>query len=103
MLVIRQEGLEAQVGYKKRRGMYSSQPALIAQNILDRNFSPSEPNQSWVTDITYIRTHEGWLYLAIVLDLYSRAIVGWSMRSRMESELVTQALLAEGVASKAKK
>jgi putative transposase len=56
--------------------MYSGQPALIAENILDREFSPSEPNQSWVTDITYIRTHEGWLYLAVVLDLYFRAVVG---------------------------
>lgn len=57
--LMRQEGLKAQVGYKKHRGMYSGQPALIAENILDREFSPSEQNQSWVTDITYIRTHEG--------------------------------------------
>ncbi|MGB0784377.1 MAG: IS3 family transposase, partial [Marinomonas sp.] len=64
------------------------------QNILDRSFSPEAPNQSWVTDITYIKTHEGWLYLAVVLDLYSRAVVGWSMSSRMESDLVTQALLS---------
>ncbi len=68
--------------------------AHVAQNILDRSFSPEAPNQSWVTDITYIKTHEGWLYLAVVLDLYSRAVVGWSMSSRMESELVTQALLS---------
>lgn len=92
--LMHQEGLKAQVGYRKRRGMYGGQPALVAENILNREFSPSEPNQSWVTDITYIRTHEGWLYLAVVLDLYSRAVVGWSMSSRMESELVTQALLS---------
>ncbi|TMP89016.1 hypothetical protein CWC05_01290 [Pseudoalteromonas ruthenica] len=52
------------------------------------------PNRYWVTDITHIRTHEGWLYLAFVLDLYSRAVMGWSMSSCMESELVTQVLLA---------
>ena len=62
--------------------------------MLDRQFTVATPNRYWVTDITYIRTHEGWLYLAVVLDLYSRAVVGWSMSSRMESELVTQALLA---------
>ena len=74
--------------------MYKGQPAIIAANRLHRAFSPPKPNVSWVTDITYIKTHEGWLYLAVVLDLYSRAVVGWSMSSRMESELVTQALLA---------
>ena len=51
------------------------------------------PNKTWVTDITYIRTHEGWLYLAVVLDLFSRQIVGWSMQSRMDKELVVSALL----------
>jgi putative transposase len=89
-----QESIRAQVGYKKHRGHYGGKPAIVASNILDRKFSVSVPNQAWVTDITYIRTHEGWLYLAVVLDLYSRAIMGWSMSARMETELVTQALLA---------
>ncbi len=62
--------------------------------MLDRQFTVAKPNRYWVTDITYIRIHEVWLYLAVFLDLYSRAVVGWSMSSRMESELVTQALLA---------
>jgi len=75
---MRQEGLKAQVGYKKRSGMSSGQPALVAENILGREFSLSEPNQSWVTDITYIRAHESRL----------------SMISRMESELGTQPLFA---------
>ena len=92
--LMKREGLKAQVGYGKRRGKLGGNPAHVAPNILDRSFSPEAPNQSWVTDITYIKTHEGWLYLAIVLDLYSRAVVGWSMNSRMESELVTQALLS---------
>jgi len=51
------------------------------------------PNQVWVTYITYIRTHEGWLYLAVVLDLFSRHVVGWSMQSRMETDLALNALL----------
>ncbi|QDG36251.1 IS3 family transposase [Alteromonas mediterranea] len=88
------EGIKAQVGYKKHKGHYSGKPSVVADNVLDRQFTVATPNRYWVTDITYIRTHEGWLYLAVVLDLYSRAVVGWSMSSRMESELVTQALLA---------
>ena len=72
----------------------TGKPAHVAQNILDRSFSPEAPNQSCVTDITYIQMHEGWLYLAVVLNLYSQAVVGWSMSSRMESELVTQARLS---------
>ena len=51
------------------------------------------PNETWVTDITYIRTHEGWLYLAVVLDLYSRKVIGWSMQNRITKELVLDALL----------
>jgi putative transposase len=88
------EGIKAQVGYKKHKCHFSGKPAVVADNVLDRQFTVATPNRYWVTDITYIRTHEGWLYLAVVLDLYSRAVVGWSMSSRMESELVTQALLA---------
>jgi putative transposase len=65
---------------------------VITPNTLAREFKPSQPNQSWVTDITYIRTHEGWLYLGIVMDLYSRKIIGWSMGSRMVKELIFDAL-----------
>ena len=61
-------------------------------DIIAREFNPSQPNQSWVTDITYTRTHEGWLYLGVVMDLYSRKIIGWSMGSRMVKELVLDAL-----------
>ena len=53
----------------------------------------SEPNKVWVTDITYIRTHEGWLYLAAVLDLFSRQVVGWSMGARIDRELALQVFL----------
>ena len=64
----------------------------IAQNLLDRNFSVCAPNQVWSGDITYIATDEGWLYLAAVIDLFSRQVVGWSMKGHMQSSLVTDAL-----------
>lgn len=64
----------------------------IAPNLLERDFSPQAPNQVWTTDITYLWTDEGWLYLAIVLDLFNREVVGWSLKPRMTSEIVTDAL-----------
>ena len=89
--LMRAEGLQSQRGYK-RRTYYGGKPANVADNILERDFSVAKPNQTWVTDITYIRTYEGWLYLAVVLDLYSRQIVGWSMQSRMTTAIVMDAL-----------
>ena len=65
----------------------------IYQNILDRNFNASVINKKWVSDITYISTDEGWLYLAVVLDLHSRAVIGWAMDTRMKKQLVCDALL----------
>ena len=91
--LMHQNKLKSQTGYKKRCYMKGSLPSSVAQNILQRQFEVNEPNQSWVTDITYIRTYEGWLYLAVVLDLFSRQIIGWSMHSRMETDLVMNALL----------
>jgi transposase InsO family protein len=64
----------------------------IAVNVVNRDFAPSAPNQTWVADITYVPTGEGWLYLAAVEDLYSRKIVGWSMSERIDSRLVVDAL-----------
>ena len=64
----------------------------VAPNLLDRNFTPSAPNQIWTSDITYLWTDEGWLYLAIVLDLFNREVVGWSLKPRMTADLVTDAL-----------
>lgn len=63
----------------------------VAENIVDRNFTPSKKNETWVADITYIPTAEGWLYLAAVIDLFSRKVVGWSMANQMESRLVVDA------------
>jgi putative transposase len=67
-------------------------PSQVSPNQLQRQFQQDEADQVWVTDITYIRTYEGWLYLAVVLDLHSRAVVGWSMRGSMETTLVLDAL-----------
>jgi putative transposase len=64
----------------------------IAENLLDRQFNPSGPDQAWVSDITYIRTRSGWLYLAVVLDLFARKVVGWAMAPNMPAELVCTAL-----------
>ena len=63
----------------------------VAENLLDQDFSAHRPNEKWVSDMTYIRTHEGWLYLAVILDLFSRRIVGMSMNARMTAELVIKA------------
>ena len=90
--LMRQKGLRAQVGYRRRSYRYG-RPAVVATNQLEQNFDVEAPNQVWVTDITYIRTYEGWLYLAVVLDLFSRQVIGWSMRSRIDGELAINALL----------
>jgi putative transposase len=78
-------------GYKRARQKVGK-PAQVAPSQLGRQFQQDEPDQAWVTDITYIRTHEGWLHLAAVLDLHSRAVVGWSMGSHMRTSLVLDAL-----------
>ncbi len=91
--LMQKNGLKAQIGYKRRKGYYGGKPAIIAPNILKRNFKINQPNTMWVTDITYIRTHEGWLYLAVIIDLYSRRVVGYSMQSRMDMKLVLDAVL----------
>jgi transposase InsO family protein len=63
----------------------------VAENVLKRDFERRKPNEVWVSDITYIETHEGWLYLAVFIDLFSRKVVGWSMSDRMTADLVTAA------------
>ncbi|VVP26969.1 IS3 family transposase ISPsy29 [Pseudomonas fluorescens] len=91
--LMRLEGLRSQAGYRRRPGKYGGKPAVSSPNLLKRQFDVVEPNKVWVTDITYIRTYEGWLYLAVVLDLFSRQVVGWSMKSQMTSDLSIDALL----------
>ena len=90
--LMKQEGLKAKVGYRRPR-YKAGRPALVVINRLEQNFDVPRPDYAWVTDITYIRTWEGWLYLAVVLDLFSRIVVGWSMKSTLERELVLDALL----------
>jgi putative transposase len=79
----------------RRRGLPkdNGQRSAIADNVLDRQFQADAPNQKWVADFTYIWTAEGWLYVAAVLDLYSRRIVGWSMHASMTSQMVADALM----------
>jgi len=91
--IMREAGIQSQRGYKKHRGFKAGKTSHIAPNTLDRNFKVSEPNQIWVTDFTYIRTHEGWLYLTVVVDLFSRQVVGWTMKNNPKSDLVVDALL----------
>lgn len=91
--LMRAEGLRSQSGYRRRPSPRGGRPSVVAPNRLQQQFHVAEPNQVWVTDITYIRTYEGWLYLAVVLDLFSRQVIGWSMQSRIDRELVLAALL----------
>ncbi len=65
----------------------------VADNLLNQNFNPTAPNQVWAGDVTYLKTGEGWMYLAIVMDLYSRRIVGWHIDKRMTTDLVSRAMI----------
>jgi len=86
-------GIKAKIGYKRRPGSYGGKPSMIVDNTLARQFDVAAPDKAWVTDITYIRTLEGFACLAVVIGLYSRRVVGWSMQSRQTTDLVLQALL----------
>jgi putative transposase len=91
--LMRRDGLR---GVPQRRRWQTKQAGTRpdgVQNHLARDFTADEPNTKWVTDITYIRTSEGWLYLSVVLDLYSGGIVGWSMSARQDTQLVLQSVL----------
>jgi len=92
--LMKSEGLRAMVGYGRRPRPLSGPVGSVAKNVLARGFKVSEPNRAWVTDITYIRTYDGFMYLAVVLDLFSRQVVGWATRPTQHTELVLQALLA---------
>lgn len=90
--VMRDAGIAAKTKRKFRQTTDSNHTLPVAPNVLDRDFNPEEPNTSWVADVTYIPTREGWLYLAVVEDLFSRRVVGWSMDATMTSRLVVDAL-----------
>lgn len=89
---MKRAGIKAQVGYRSPRAR-KGEASIVTPNRLKRQFNPDSPDERWVTDITYIRTHEGCLYLAVVVDLFSRKIIGWSMQPRMTKEIVLNALL----------
>ena len=89
--LMRENGLRALHGYRTRQLPAPKVPALIP-NILQRQFTATHANQAWVTDITYIRTWQGWLYLAVVVDLFSRKVVGWATKTTIHKELVLEAL-----------
>jgi putative transposase len=90
--LMRTEGISAKTTRKFRHTTDSNHDHPVAENLLDREFNPKNANEVWVSDITYVFTREGWLFLAAVEDLYSRRIVGWSMGDRITSRLVVDAL-----------
>ena len=89
----RQAGIEAKRKRRFRVTTQSRHSLPVAPNVLDRRFAVAQPNRVWVGDITFIPTRAGWLYLAVLLDLYARRIVGWAMSPYIDRELVTQALV----------
>jgi putative transposase len=90
--LMRQAGISGMVRRKRGRTTISVPGVRVADDLVKRQFRPTGPNVLWIADITYLRTWEGWLYLAAVQDAYSRAIVGWSMADHMRKELVIDAL-----------
>jgi transposase InsO family protein len=90
--LMKQQKLEARKKRRTVRTTDSNHRQPVAPNILERDFSPVQPNSTWATDITYVWTGEGWLYLAVVLDLFSRMVVGWSMSQHIDTPLVLGAL-----------
>jgi putative transposase len=89
---MRDNGIHARHKRRYKVTTDSKHGLLVAENLLARNFTPTAPNQVWTSDITYLWTDEGWLYLAIVLDLFNREVVGWSLKPRMTADIVTDAL-----------
>lgn len=91
--LMKQLGLAVKIKRKYRVTTQSKHDLPVADNVLNREFNPDKPNQAWVSDITYVWTVQGWLYLAVVMDLYSRRIVGWCMDRTMTQALVIRALM----------
>ncbi|EAN8110115.1 TPA: IS3 family transposase [Salmonella enterica] len=89
---LRRQGRRAKASRRFRPVSYRKHGLPVSENLLKQDFYASGPNQKWVGDITYLRTGEGWLYLAVVIDLWSRSVIGWSMSSRMTAQLACDAL-----------
>lgn len=90
--LMREEGIAARRKPRFRRTTDSTHPHPIAPNLLERHFEVDLPNTAWVTDVTYVWTHEGWLYLAVILDLFSRRVVGWAASANNDRTLAISAL-----------
>ena len=90
--LLAEQGLQVKTKRKLKPTTDANHGLAVAENVLDREFEVAEPDTAYVGDITYIWTAEGWLYLAVVIDLFSRAVVGWSMSQRLKAPLVTAAL-----------
>lgn len=90
--IMRTNGWRAKAAKKFKATTNSNHKLPVAINLLQQDFTANKPNEKWVSDITYVWTEEGWLYLAVVMDLYSRMVVGWSMSERMTSNFVNDAL-----------
>ena len=90
--LMRENGIRARQKRRYKATTDSKHAMPIAPNLLNRDFKPAEPNQAWTSDITSLWTTEGWLYLAIVIDLFNREVVGWSIKPRMTVDIVTDAL-----------
>lgn len=89
---LQRQSLVAKAARKFKATTYSKHNLPVFDNLLNQDFSTTAPNQKWVGDITYLWTEAGWLYLAVILDLYSRQVIGWSMSERMTADLVCDAL-----------
>jgi transposase InsO family protein len=90
--LMRENGIRARHKRRYKITTDSKHGLPVATNLLERNFTPATPNQVWTSDITYLWTDEGWLYLAIVLDLFNREVIGWSLKPRMTTDIVIDAL-----------
>lgn len=89
--LLREQGLKARNGKRFRFQPAPETTSQVTDNLLKRDFTASRPNEKWVSDITYIQIDEGWVYLAVIMDVYSRQIIGWSMHDQMQVELVLEA------------
>ncbi len=89
---LRRQGLRAKAARNFSPVSYREHDLPVSENLLKQDFYASGPNQKWAGDITYLRTDEGWLYLAVVIDLWSRSVIGWSMSERMTAQLACDAL-----------
>jgi putative transposase len=90
--LMRENGIRARHKRRYKVTTDSKHGLPVAANLLDRNFRPTAPNQVWTSDITYLWTDEGWMYLAVVLDLFNREVIGWSMKPRMTTDIVVDSL-----------